>query len=91
MNLYSYINERKMNKMTNPPIKKFKVGSVEVALWENESTKGKFLSSTLNRSFKDQNGEWKTTSSFRVNDIPCAVMALQEAFKYSKTKNEDSL
>ncbi|MBU1120962.1 MAG: hypothetical protein ABIE23_04090 [archaeon] len=72
------------------PIKKFSTGSVIVSVWENSSNKTgderNFYTVSIDRRYKDNNDEWKSTNSFNVNDVPKAILALQEAFRYLALK-----
>ncbi len=78
------------------PVKKFKCGACEVAIFENERTTkdGKTVNTrkaSFQRRYKDSDGEWKSTHSLDINDIPKARLALHEAYKYlvlSKGNNE---
>ena len=84
--------EKKENESTSKnegPVKKVKVGAIEVAVWENSSKDGKkFFTTTMERNYK--NGEeWKKTSSLRTDDLPKAILALQEAYHFSIIKNVD--
>lgn len=68
------------------PVKKIKVGSVEIAVWENQSEKGnKFYSTTMERNYK-VGEEWKKTNSLRENDLPKAAIGLQKAFEFIALK-----
>jgi len=54
--------------------KKFRAGLVTATVWLNESTRedgSKFdsYSIQLERSYQDKDQNWKTTSSFGVNDM----------------------
>ncbi|MEK6958626.1 MAG: hypothetical protein AABW59_01130 [archaeon] len=70
------------------PTKALKVGPVEVAVWENTSKDGKkFFSTTLERNYKDGE-EWKKTNSLRVDDLPRAILALQQAYEFVAIKDE---
>jgi hypothetical protein len=70
------------------PVKKVKVGAVEVAVWENQSKEGnKFFTTSMERNYKDGE-EWKKTSSLRENDLPKAILALQKAFEFTSIKRE---
>ena len=66
------------------PVKKFRAGSVSCALWENEATvNGKtmtMLKASVERRFKNGDGEWKSSGSFSRNEIPLAIWCLQKAF-----------
>lgn len=64
------------------PIKSVKIGGIEVAIWENFSRDGKkFFTTTLERNYKDGE-DWKKTNSLRNNDLPKAILALQEAYHF---------
>ncbi len=64
------------------PVKKFSVGGVQVAVWQNETKQGKsFTTVSIDRRYKDKE-EWKSSNSFPVNDLPKAIFALQEAYKF---------
>ena len=59
-----------------------KVGGVVATIWQNENDGKVSLSVTLERSYKDRNGEWKKSRSFRQNDLPKALLALQKSFEH---------
>lgn len=70
------------------PVKKFSTGAVQVAVWENEGKEGnKFYSVSLDKRYKDKNNDWKSSSSFKMNDLPKAVLALQKAFEFMALKD----
>ena len=50
------------------PATAFRSGSVNAAIWENTGEKGPFFSVTFSRPYKDVEGNWKTSSSYGVND-----------------------
>jgi len=67
------------------PVKKIRAGSgVSCALWENEITvNGKpvtILKASVERSYKDKNDKWKSSSSFSERELPHAIWCLQRAF-----------
>ena len=73
------------------PVKKFAAGGIQVAIWENESTKGgKFNNVSIQRNYKDKNDEWKSSSSLRVNDLPKATVALQKAYEWLVLKENQT-
>jgi hypothetical protein len=67
------------------PIKKFSAGSVSCALWENEATvngnKVPILKATVERRYKDKDGQWKSSGSFSRNEIPLVQFVLGRAFE----------
>lgn len=69
------------------PKKSFKVGGVKASIFENvhQNQAGKnFVTQqvTVDRSYKDKDGEWKSTTTFKVNDVPKAILALKKAYEY---------
>ena len=68
------------------PICKFQVGQVSAALWENKITTKNgnevdMLKATVQRRYKDKNGEWQSSSSFGRSEIPLAIYCLGKAFQ----------
>jgi len=66
------------------PVKKFSAGSVSCALWNNDAVvndkKASILKATIDRRYKDKDGQWKSSGSFSRNEIPLAVFCLLKAF-----------
>ena len=78
--------------MTNAPEKKFRAGAISATVWQNEGQlrDGKLSSYntiSFERGYKDKEGNWKSTSSLRIADIPKAVVVLNKAYEYLVTKN----
>ena len=69
------------------PEHKFRAGGVSATIWRNESEKGSFSSVKLEKSYKDSQDNWKTTSSFGVNDLPKAILVLSKAYEYTSMKD----
>ena len=67
------------------PVAKFRAGQVSSALWENQiQVKGAavtILKATVQRRYKDRDGNWQSSSSFSRNEIPLAIHCLQKAFE----------
>ena len=60
------------NYMATPhstPATAFRSGNVNVAVWENTGETGPFFSVTFSRPYKDAQGNWKTSSSYELNDL----------------------
>lgn len=77
----------------NKPEKHIKFGGVRVSIWKDvrkNAGGGQFTSRsvTLDRAYKDGNGQWQNTGSLRENDVPKAITALQKAFEYMNERNE---
>jgi hypothetical protein len=72
------------------PVKKFSVGAIQVAVWENESKEGnRFNTVSFDKRYKDKSNEWKSSSSMKLNDLPKAILALQKAFEYLALKEPE--
>lgn len=81
------------------PVAKFAAGQVSAAVWENEVTTrgGKtvtMLKATVERRFKDKDGQWKSSNSFSRNEIPLVIYCLQKSLEHiieSRKGEEDSV
>jgi hypothetical protein len=72
------------------PVKKFSVGAIQVAVWENEGKEGnRFNTVSFDKRYKDKSNEWKSSSSMKLNDLPKAILALQKAFEYLALKEPE--
>ncbi len=72
----------------NHPEKKFRAGAVSATVWKNagkgnqNNEQFEYRSVSFERSYKDQQGNWKTTSSLRMNDLPKALLVLEKAYEF---------
>jgi len=68
------------------PEKRFRCGRCEVAVFENEILSAgnvlKIKKVVFQKRYKAADGEWKTTYSLDVNEIPKAILAFCMAYKY---------
>lgn len=68
------------------PVAKFTAGQVSAAIWENEITvngrKVALLKATIQRRYKDKDGQWKSGGSFGRNEIPLAMYCLEKSFEH---------
>ncbi len=71
----------------NTPEKRFSTGAIQVTVWKNTGVKdGKsheYRTFSFTRRYQDSTGQWKSSSSLRVNDLPKAVVALNKAYEYA--------
>ncbi|VVC00382.1 Uncharacterised protein [uncultured archaeon] len=75
-------------KVKGRPVAKFRAGGIQVAIWENETKEGgSYKTVSIDRRYK-AGEEWKSTKSFRQNDLPKAILALQKAFEYVSMKED---
>ena len=77
------------------PVAKFTAGQVSAAIWENEVTtkagkKVTMLKATVERRYKNRDGQWTSSSSFAQNEIPLAIYCLQKAMEHIIEGQKDS-
>jgi len=82
-----------MQEQDNRPVKKLQAGGVSAALWRNTVTlrngqEIETLSVTLDRRYKDRNGEWRSSTSLQANDIPKAILVLSKAYAHMMARDE---
>jgi hypothetical protein len=74
------------------PEKVFRQGSCSASIFANEITRnGKSIAVpkvSFQKRYKDKSGEWKTSSSLDVNDLPKAVICLSKAYDYLTSRDE---
>ena len=77
------------------PIKKFRAGSVEAAIWLNsrdvDGTRVEFKTVTLRRSWRDRDsGDWRDERiNLRRSDLPKFLVVLSEVQKALFLEGED--
>lgn len=74
------------------PEQKFKAGPISATVWVNQGTdnEGKqtsYRTVSFERSYLDKEGNWQTTNSLRVGDIPKAVLVLNKAYEHLMLKD----
>jgi hypothetical protein len=77
------------------PEKKFKAGSVSATIWLNsgQDSEGKltqFRTIAFERSYLDKEGNWQSTNSLRLTDIPKGILVLNKAYEYLVLKEDGS-
>ena len=76
------------------PVKKFKAGGISCSVWRNEVTKDdrsfEVFSVQIERRYRDQNDQWKSTNSYKVNDLPKVSMLAGKAFEYLTAASEEA-
>jgi hypothetical protein len=78
----------------NHPEMKFRAGAVCATVWANkglkEGTETTYSTVSIERSYKDKNDAWQTTSSLRLNDLPRAALVLTKAYEYLVLNQQNS-
>lgn len=62
--------------MSNAPAKRFRIGYVTVTIWRNDGTERPFYTVEVQRTYKDDNGELRNTSSLNHADVLVAAHLL---------------
>ena len=81
---------------SNLPEKKFRAGAISATVWRNkikkkDGSEAEVRSITFQRSYKDKDDEWKTTSSMRAMDLPKAALVLNKAYEYIVLNGQSDL
>ena len=78
--------------MSTKPERVFQHGGVKAAIFVNEHEKdGESFtreSISVQRVYRDKEGQFKTPTSLNVNDLPKAILVLQKAFDYLTVRHE---
>lgn len=87
--------ENKTASTGNKPEKKFRAGAISATVWRNhgQNKNGEpviFKTVSLERNYMDKNEEWKSTHSFRVNDLPKVALVSNKAYEYIVMSNADA-
>lgn len=53
----------------NPPVAKIRVGLITANVWERAFDNGTFYAVTLERRYRDSDGNWQTAHSFDTQDL----------------------
>ncbi|PIN86134.1 hypothetical protein COV19_06575 [Candidatus Woesearchaeota archaeon CG10_big_fil_rev_8_21_14_0_10_44_13] len=84
-----------MNKKTevkNLPEAKFRAGAICATVWKNtgniDGKETSYKTVSFERGYKDKDGQWKSTTSLRVNDLPRAEVVLKKAYEYLVLKDQ---
>ena len=75
------------------PDKEFRAGTISAAIWRNEVEKeGRTVvqhSVRVQKRYRDQSGEWKTTTYFFPADLPKLRLVVEKAFEYVSLQESD--
>jgi len=74
----AYADQANESPRGGRPMKSFKQGGLEVAIWKN----GDMYNTTISNSYKDdKTGEWKETKSFSPTDLAVLSQLSSQAFQ----------
>ena len=71
------------------PVKKFTAGAVQASVWKSHGKNDKeTFSVSIDKRYKDKDGEWKESKSLKTADLPKAALVLNKAFEYLVLKKD---
>jgi len=78
------------------PEKKIRAGAISATIWKNSGKKADgaesiFSTISIERSYVDKAGAWKTTNSFRLGDLPKLALVAQKAYEYVLFKGKEEV
>ena len=69
--------------MNSKPVQKIKQGPISAVIWRNVDKEGKpYPTVSLERIYKDTEGNWKNCHSLRQTDLANASFVLHEALRF---------
>ena len=75
------------------PEKEFRCGQVRASVWLNErNVQGEVVniySVRIEKAYKDGD-DWKSTTSFAVDDLPMVALVASEAYKHIRLRTKES-
>ena len=79
-------------QINNRPVWKTRIGTCQATIWENQrNIDGKTVTIrelSFARRYRTEDGEYKNTTKYSVNDIPKAILALQKAYEELTTPEQ---
>lgn len=78
----------------NYPQKKFRAGAVSVTVWANKVQKdngqeSEYKTISVERAYTDKQGNWQTTHTFRLGDLPKLNAILQRTYESLILQEQD--
>lgn len=83
----------KEKKKGKSPVKKFRAGNVSANIFKSIVKKGKetytFFNTNVQKSYKDEDDEWQTTSNFGLHDLPKVSLVSTQAFAWIMQESKE--
>lgn len=74
------------------PEQKFRAGSLSATIWLNskvdDGKKISFRTVSFEKNYMDKEGNWHSTNSLRVSDLPKARLVLEKAYEFIVLRDE---
>jgi len=72
------------------PEQKYSASGITATVWNNTKDGKTFHTVSFDKRYKDKEGNWKSTNSLNVSDLPKAIMVLGKAFEYAALKSPNT-
>ena len=72
------------------PEQKYSASGITATVWTNSKDGKTFHTVSFDKRYKDKEGNWKSTNSLHVSDLPKAIMVLGKAFEYAALKSPNT-
>jgi len=67
-----------------------KDGALSCAIWHNKSEKGfEYPTFSFQRSYKDKDGNWQNTDSYRKSDLLRLAHLCEKAYDFAESKGDE--
>jgi hypothetical protein len=76
------------------PDHEIRVGFIRASIWLNESEEGQRAggaSTKIEKRYRDENGEFKTTTYFFPNDLPRLALVAQKVFEFIALRESEAV
>jgi len=71
-----------LNEKSGRPVFTVRSKGIEVSVWENQGKESVFCSTSIKKSYLDEGGVWKSSSSFSVQDLGVLAVLLGKAQEF---------
>lgn len=81
-----------MDTVENKPVRRFQSGRITASVWRNvrkldTGEDATMFSVSLDKRYRDNEGNWQGSSSLCMNEIPRAVIVLNKAYEFLAMKD----
>ncbi|MBO6559440.1 MAG: hypothetical protein JJ959_02840 [Nisaea sp.] len=75
--------------VTNKPADVIRDTNLKASIWRNESETGPFYATTITRTYKDRDGEYRDTNSFVAGDLLKVAELARKAYERTNELSRD--
>ena len=75
--------------MANKPVFSTRLNRIEVAVWKNETEAAIWHNITFQRTYRDEAGEPKSTTNFKIDDLPAVAFLAAKAYDFLASDRDE--